>query len=231
MNLPFKIKICGITRVEDAKAAVDAGADAIGLNFYPGSKRYLRPDSVTSVVTAIPERVAKIGVFVNPTLAELHEVFVKFTEAEAKLDWLQIHGVDHPDAFVDFKKLGLPILQAFRWGRDDANQIDDYLSRCASLQCSPRAMLIDAYKVNEHGGTGQTVDWPAVAQWRESASMAAPLVLAGGLTPTNVAEAIQIVHPDAVDTASGVETSPGQKDARLMREFIDKARRAFAGAK
>jgi phosphoribosylanthranilate isomerase len=106
--------------------------------------------------------------------------------------------------------------------------IDEYLEQCAALGCLPDALLIDAHKPGEYGGTGETADWEAIARWRDKKQFDIPLVLAGGLTPYNVAEAIQIVRPDAVDTASGVEISPGRKGSELVRAFVAEAKRAFA---
>ena len=113
-------------------------------------------------------------------------------------------------------------------GREGSSPIDEYLQQCAALNCLPDAVLIDSHKTGEYGGTGKTADWEAIAKWRESRRFDIPLVLAGGLTPDNVARAIQIVRPDAVDTASGVESSPGRKDPARAQAFIAEAKRAFA---
>ena len=117
---------------------------------------------------------------------------------------------------------------ALRWGREGSGGIDEYLTQCAALNCLPDALLIDSHKVGEYGGTGETADWEAIAKWRENRRFDIPLVLAGGLTPENVARAIQIVRPDAVDTASGVESAPGRKDSDRVRAFIAEAKQAFA---
>ncbi len=137
-------------------------------------------------------------------------------------DWVQLHGDETPEFVSRLKaKLGLPVMRALRWGEEGSGPIDEYLQQCAALGCLPDAVLIDAHVKGEYGGTGETADWEAIAQWREKSRFDIPLVLAGGLTAENVAQAIQIVRPDAVDTASGVESSPGHKDperrARIHR--------------
>jgi phosphoribosylanthranilate isomerase len=240
-RLPFQIKICGVTTQDDAAVAAFAGASAIGLNFYPSSKRFvtleeaskikrvkramdgLRESEQSEYITPTAA-LAIIGVFVN------HSV-VEFTSSHSivKFDWLQLHGDETPEFVKQVKtSLGLPIMRALRWGRDGSKPIDEYLQQCAAEGCLPDALLIDAHVKGEYGGTGETADWEAIVRWRDSRQFDIPLVLAGGLTPDNVAAAIRTVRPDAVDTASGVESAPGRKDAERVRAFITEAKQAFA---
>ncbi len=134
---------------------------------------------------------------------------VEPTHSSGLFGWIQLHGVETPELLADVKTtLHLPVIRAFPWGPDAGNLIDDYLARASKLDAVPDAVLIDAHKPGEYGGTGETADWEAIARWRDNRRIDIPLVLAGGLTPDNVARAIQIVRPDAVDTASGVEAPP-----------------------
>jgi phosphoribosylanthranilate isomerase len=227
-RLPFKIKICGVTNVEDAQAVVRAGADAIGLNFYSRSKRFVPMDAAAKLASAVSEHCFKVGVFVNPTLAELYAALARFFAGQTRLDAIQLHGSEPPDFLQEVTKLRLPIIRAFRWDQDGGQPIQVFLRKCAQLDCLPSAILIDSHKPGEFGGTGDTADWDAIAQWRDQSEFDIPLVLAGGLTPDNVAEAIAQVRPDAVDAASGVEVSPGRKDPGKIAAFVAAAKQAFA---
>jgi phosphoribosylanthranilate isomerase len=246
-RLSFQIKICGVTSGTDAAHAIKQGADAIGLNFYAQSKRFINLDEAAQVCSTISQNAPVVGVFVNSSVMEVSTVrsygrdglvFQCFDGATEELDetqpiplfdWIQLHGDETPEFVRQVKaSLGLPIIRALRWGREGAGPIDEYLQQCAALDCLPDAVLIDSHTAGEYGGTGQTADWEAIAKWHASKRFDIPLVLAGGLTPENVAEAIRIVPPDAVDTASGVESAPGCKDAERVRAFIAEAKRAFA---
>jgi phosphoribosylanthranilate isomerase len=119
------------------------------------------------------------------------------------------------------------VIRAFRWQPNSDRAISAYLDRCAELKCLPNAVLIDAYQPGEFGGTGATADWGAIADWRDRSNFKLPLILAGGLHAKNVAEAIALVRPDAVDTASGVESSPGRKDAKRIADFARESRHSF----
>ncbi len=215
----FRVKICGITSAVDAAAASDAGADAIGLNFYAGSPRYCAPDQARNISRAIAPGVCRVGVFVNASPAEIRQVV-----AEASLDLVQLHGDEPPELLHELRPL--PVMRVFRL-QAEMQPIADYLEACHRLRAWPRLALVDACRPGEYGGTGQTIDWPLLAKQR-SALHGLPLVLAGGLNPSNVAEAIAAIHPWAVDVASGVEVSPGQKSAAQMHEFVRAARDAFA---
>jgi phosphoribosylanthranilate isomerase len=199
-DVTFKIKICGVTNVGDALAAVDAGADAIGLNFYHGSKRCVDVDVARRVVDAIGNRAACVGVFVNASAGEIQAIC-----HQARLHVVQLHGNESPE-LIKTLGTGYDIIRA---------------------GFAPAAILVDAAAAGQFGGTGHTVDWRQLENcqtWLKNV----PLILAGGLTPANVAEAIRIVRPQAVDVASGVESAPGKKDTAKMRDFVAAARAAFA---
>jgi len=218
----FRIKICGITSADDARAAAEAGADAIGLNFYPGSKRYVTPADAVMVFRALPTGVVKVGVFVNADVEHVCHTYDRLG-----LDLVQLHG-DEPPEFV--KQLGdRPVMRAFRLGEEGLEPVGNYLSDCKRLDCMPRLALIDSHVPGEYGGTGATADWKTLARYAldPQTVFVPPLVLAGGLTPENVAEAIRAVGPWAVDTASGAESRPGRKDPTKVAAFVRAAREAF----
>lgn len=213
----FQIKICGITTVDDAVMASQAGADAIGLNFFAKSPRFLAPDRAAAVVSAVPAGVLKVGLFVNAPASEICELF-----DQLGLDLIQLHGDETPEFHV--KLGGRPVMRAFRVGASGLGPVEQYLARCQQLGTLPRMVLLDAQVHGTYGGTGQVADWDVVKQY----TLAQPqLALAGGLTPANVADAIRAVRPAAVDTASGVEASPGRKDISLVQAFVQAARAAL----
>lgn len=216
----FQIKICGITSVKDARFASLAGADAIGLNFYDQSPRYLDPAAADAMIPGIPAKVAKVGVFVNAEHDEIDAIAQRLD-----LDYVQLHGDEPPDFLGHFSSR--KVIRAFRLGDDGFTPISAYLQECERLGRRPDALLLDAQRAGEYGGTGQTIDWSAVASHRELLGDL-PLVLAGGLTPYNIAEALAAVRPAAVDVASGVESAPGVKDLLLMRAFCSNAQKFFA---
>jgi phosphoribosylanthranilate isomerase len=161
-----------------------------------------------------------VGVFVNETAA-----FARELGHELGLDLLQLHGDETPDFLLQL--VGRPLMRAFRLGYTGLEAVEAYLDHCRQRACLPRLVLLDALVEGEYGGTGQTTDWEAAARFATTHAMPG-LVLAGGLTPENVAAAIHAVHPAAVDTASGVELSPGRKDHARMAAFIRAARHEFA---
>lgn len=218
----FRIKICGITTVDDALAAARAGADAVGLNFYPASKRYMPIPQALMIANALAGTVVKVGVFVNAEADEVCETFDR-----VGLDLVQLHG-DEPPCFL--RQLGeRPVVKAFRLGQQGLYAVGRYLGQCRGMHCMPRMTLVDANVEGAFGGTGHVADWHALKTYQPARpeEPLPPLVLAGGLTPDNVAEAIRTVRPEAVDTASGVETSPGRKSEALVRRFVEAAREAF----
>ncbi|HEX4000509.1 MAG TPA: phosphoribosylanthranilate isomerase [Pirellulales bacterium] len=220
----FRIKICGVTTAADARGAAHAGADAIGLNFYPGSRRYLPPAAAKEVAAAIPQGVRKVGVFVNA-----EPDFVCREADRLRLDLIQLAGDETPEYLS--KLGGRPVMQAFRPRLDHADALRTivrFVEAAARLTCAPKLTLIDAHRPGEYGGTGEAVNWTLLSRlWNELDGAAPRLVLAGGLSPENVADAIAAVRPAAVDVASGVESSPGVKDSEQVRRFVAAANAAF----
>lgn len=206
---PFIVKICGVTTPEDARTAVDAGADAVGVNLWPQSKRYADDAAARAVVDAIPPGVLKVGVFVNAPVAE-----VRARVAALGLDRAQLHGDETPAEFAT-----LPSGQLVRVVR-----VRDEASFAGGAGWAPSLFLYDAL-VDGYGGAGVTAPWALVSRLARR-----PFLLAGGLTPENVADAIAATRPDGVDVASGVEidSAPGRKDPERVRRFIQAARDAFA---
>jgi len=218
----FQVKICGITSVEDALTVVEAGADAVGLNFYPKSPRYVRPELADRIAAVLPPTVVKVGLFVNATSGHVCQTFQRLG-----LDLVQLHG-DEPPAYL--AELGqLPVMRAFRLGHQGLEAVGSYLGCARQLGCLPRLTLIDAHVKGVYGGSGEVADWQLLRTcWTDRQEKPIPpLVLAGGLTPDNVAEAIRTVRPAAVDVASGVESRPPRKDRRRVAAFVEAAHRAL----
>lgn len=215
----FRIKICGLTNIADAEAAATAGADAIGLNFYSQSSRCVDRATARTISQALGSRVVKVGVFVN---APVDEIIATYDDVG--LDLVQLHGDEWPDVLRPLAPR--PVMKAFRVGPAGLVEVRRWLETCMPMSIFPRLVLLDAFRAGQYGGTGATTDWSAAAAYARTAGVP-PLVLAGGLTPANVAEAIRAVRPAAVDTAGGVESSPGVKDAALMQAFVAAARRGL----
>jgi len=204
----IKVKICGITSAEDAQAAVAAGADALGFVMYRKSPRHVEAAAARSIVAELPPFVLPIGVFVNE-----EPLVVRNLMDECGLALAQLHG-DEPPSYCE--RLGRPALKAIRLkDRSSFLPLAEFRGRA-----NVRGFVIDAYSDQAYGGTGRTIDW-ALA---EEAARAAPVLLAGGLTPSNVSEAIRVVRPYGVDVSSGVEERPGKKDPAKVRAFITAAR-------
>jgi len=216
----FRIKICGITRVEDAHLAAAAGADACGLNFFAKSPRCVAFSTAAEICRQLPPSVVRVGVFVNAPVAEVIDTFDRLG-----LTAIQLHGDEPPEYLGQLG--GRPVIRAFRLGPEGLSTIERYLARCEAQGVLPRMVLADAYRPGQYGGTGTRADWEALAGYG-ALPWKLPLVLAGGLGPDNVAEAIRRVRPAAVDTASGVEAALGQKSAEGMRRFVAAAREAFS---
>jgi phosphoribosylanthranilate isomerase len=203
-----KIKICGITNVEDAEVAVRAGADALGFLMYRKSPRYVEPAMARSIVAGLPPFVLPIGVFVNEDAS-----VVRTLMDECGFALAQLHG---DESALYCQNLGRPALKAMRLkDRGTFLALAEFQGRA-----NVRGFVIDAFSDQTYGGTGQTVDWTLVAE----AARSTPILLAGGLTPSNVSEAIQVVRPYGVDVSSGVEKSPGKKDRAKVKAFIEAAR-------
>ena len=199
----IRVKICGITRVEDALAAA-AGADAIGLVFAEASPRCVMADQARAIVAALPPFITVVGLFVDAPAARIREVL-----GQVPLDLLQFHGRETPE---DCRGYGRPYMKAIRM----ASGVD--LKAEAHRYMDAAGLLIDSYHPQVAGGTGETFDWAQVPE-----DIGKPVILAGGLTPENVARAIQAVRPYAVDVSSGVEQSKGIKDAAKIAAFIRNA--------
>jgi len=203
-----KIKVCGITSLGDALMALEAGADALGFMFYEPSPRYVTYDHAGGIIRRLPPSIAKVGVFVNPT-----EAAVRRAVAECGLDWLQFHGEETPKFCRRFAPLR--VIKAFRIQNAD--------SLAALPAYATDAWLLDSYVPDVPGGTGARFNWDlALAAKRHGV----PVILAGGLAPDNVAEAVRRVRPYGLDVSSGVESAPGKKDPAKLRDFIARARAA-----
>jgi phosphoribosylanthranilate isomerase len=200
-----RIKICGITRVEDALLAAHQGADAIGLVFAERSPRRVNAEQAARISAALPPFVSSVALFVNPSAAEVETVV-----AIARPSVLQFHGEEEADFC---RRFGLPWMKAIRV-RPDTD-----LLQCATDFAGAAGLLLDAYSPDAHGGTGHCFDWTLIP-----AALPVPVVLAGGLAPDNVAEAVRAVRPWAVDVSSGVEASKGIKDAEKVAAFISEVR-------
>jgi len=197
-----KIKICGIKTLNDALAAIDSGADYLGFNFYPKSVRFIEKFAcagITSVLKREHPQIKLVGVFVNSSVDEIKDLL-----QTCALDLAQLHGDETPETFA---QLAPHVFRAFR-GIPESNV--GYERNEAPV------MLIDAAVKGVYGGSGVTADWSAAANLAKKY----PLLLAGGLTPENVADAVRQVHPWGVDVASGVESAPGEKDAAKMEKFV-----------
>ena len=283
-DIMFTVKICGITSVEDALAVAAAGADAIGLNFYRPSSRYIAEAQAREIIAALPPGIVKVGLFVNADAEHMCRMF-----DELGLDLLQLHG-DEPPSMLE-KLGGRRVMKAFRVHtksgdiaamirkrfqelpvdielpvdmditefheiairdvssqynmgerpaesgppssakpdktKDELNSVVRYISECDRLGHLLRFVLLDAKVGAEYGGTGALADWPTARRYVQTVNYP-PLVLAGGLTPDNVAAAIRATGASAVDTASGVELSPGKKNPAAVKKFVEAAKKAFA---
>jgi phosphoribosylanthranilate isomerase len=201
----FRVKICGITSWMDAQRSIEAGCDALGFNFYPRSPRYIAPEAAAAIRARLPKEIAAVGVFVNEPPRKVLEI-----AAALQLHYAQLHGEEQPAAARAISR-GAQVIKAFRIGpRFPAARLARYPAV---------AFLLDGAPANGRmrGGTGISFDWSLARRISEYGS----IILAGGLTPENVAQAIRIARPAAVDVASGVERSPGKKDPRKLRAFLD----------
>ena len=213
--MAIRIKICGITCIEDALAAANCGANAIGLNFFGQSKRCVSVTTAEEIVRVLPPTVDPVALFVNETLPNAIDIVAHFQSIRT-IQW-------HNDFLEPMSWPPYRFIPAFQVGdRESLAVMARFLDRCQELGQLPAAVLVDGHRAGGYGGTGQVVPWQLLADFHPGV----PLILAGGLTPDNVAEAIRIVRPFAVDVASGVESRPGQKDPHKMRQFIDNVRQA-----
>ena len=199
-----RVKICGITRTEDAQLVIDAGADAIGLVFYEKSPRFVSDEQAREVSQMIPAFVSRVALFKNADRQTIQS-----TLDNVEIDLIQFHGSESVEFCEQFT---LPYIKAL--GMKAAHCDADYLIASAKNYSTAKALLLDGHAPGEAGGTGETFDWSSIA------SIDKPVVLAGGLTTANVKQAIEIVHPFAVDVSSGVESAPGIKDKSKIAEFM-----------
>jgi len=205
--MSVRVKICGITRVEDAAAAVDAGADALGFMFHEASPRCVTPGQVSEILCELPPFVARVGVFVNPSADNVRAVI-----AETGIDTLQFHGEETPSFCRQF---GLRVIKAFRVrDADSLKPLADFRSE---------AWLLDSFVEGKRGGTGMVFNWDLASQ---AVKRGGRVILAGGLTPENAADAVRQVRPYALDVSSGVELAPRKKDPAKVQAFIAAAKGA-----
>ncbi|MHB2241641.1 phosphoribosylanthranilate isomerase [Pseudomonas monsensis] len=200
-------KICGITRIEDALAAVEAGADAIGFVFYAKSPRAVSVQQARAIIRALPPFVTTVGLFVNASRCELGEIL-----DAVPLDLLQFHGDESAEACEEWRR---PYIKALRV------KAGDDIAAAVAAYPGASGVLLDTYVEGVPGGTGEAFDWSLIPP-----DLSKPLILAGGLTPENVADAVARVRPYAVDVSGGVEASKGIKDHAKIRAFIAAARKA-----
>jgi len=202
----MRVKICGITNLDDALAACDAGADALGFNFAEeakAKKRYIAPEAAAEIICRLPPFVTTVAVTVNGSLDQLREYL-------DMVDLVQLHGEEPPELCA---AVAMRAIKVFRVSTDfDPRKVLEYPSV---------AYLLDAAVPGQRGGSGATFDWKTA---RAAAALGKPVILAGGLTPENVREAIEAARPQAVDTSSGVEIVPGKKDHERIRSFVRNAK-------
>ena len=231
----FRVKICGVTTAADAAMVAAAGADAIGLYFVPGSPRQLDLARGRVVAAAVPAGVLRVGVFAGASAADMLRL-----ARELALDAVQLHGhldgdrepIDPPGRCRELD--GVSVIRAVRLDRSRSGlaglaSAREWIAAAATAGSVPAMVIVDAAVTDSTapghlGGTGALVDWGTLAR---AGSLEMPMALAGGLTPDNVAEAIRITGLRAVDTASGVESAPGQKDPQKVRDFVTRARQAL----
>ncbi len=202
----MKVKVCGITSYEDAAMALDQGVDALGFNFFPPSPRYIRPADAHSIIRRIPPFVVAVGLFVNVT----GQGQVSATARAAGIQILQLHGDESPEYCRTLAEW--PLIKVLRIGKGGIpNNLEEY---------PVQGFLLDVKDDVLFGGTGKSFDWNLAG----SIKRIRPIILAGGLQPNNVQEAIRVVRPYAVDVCSGVESVPGKKDARKLIEFMNEVK-------
>jgi len=198
-----RVKICGITNLEDARLAADLGAQALGFIFYPKSPRSIKPEAARDIIKNLPPLVLSVGVFVDEEATVVREV-----AQNVGLDWVQLHGQESPEYC---RALGRRVIKGFRV------QDQSSLAVLPNYRDAVQAFLLDTYRPGTPGGTGETFDWELARRAQDYG----PVILAGGLTAANVGQAITIAQPAAVDVASGVEATPGVKDPERLKAFFE----------
>lgn len=214
----IRTKICGITIVSDAKVAWEVGADAIGLNFYSKSKRFVDVETAGSIAGSIEGQVAIFGVFVNASISEITEVC-----SRVALSHVQLHGDESVELVARIREAiaGVKIVRAIRVADDDFERAQKEINAWQAAAID--MILLDAASIGAFGGTGKQLDWNKLNQL----SIEVPWLLAGGLDPSNVGIAIANGRPDGVDVASGAESQPGVKNPKLVRDFVANAKAGF----
>ena len=207
--MPVRVKICGLTNLEDARVAIDAGAHALGFIFFAGSPRHVTPPAAARIISQLPPFVSKVGVFVNESFDSILQV-----SRTTGIDAIQLHGDETPELCEALKREGLKVIKAFR--------MKDQSSLPSVQSFSVSAFLLDSYVPGQLGGTGAKFNWDLAIQ---AAAFGTPIILAGGLVPENVRDAVAKVAPYGVDVSSGVESAPGTKDHAKVRAFIGNAAR------
>ena len=202
--LIVKVKICGITNIDDAVAAMDMGADLLGFNFYPGSPRYVTPEKAEGIINKLPGFIDTAGVFVNASVEQIHE-----TSAVCHLDWVQLHGDEDPDFCRSLFSHSVKTMKAIRVkDQKDIERADSFFTD---------AVLLDAFDPAKYGGTGLTFDWNIIGH------IGKRVFLAGGINPENAAAAVKLgVY--GIDVCSGIEAEPGKKDHKKMKKLFDNIR-------
>jgi len=212
-----RVKVCGLTSISDALSAVEAGADWVGLNFHPTSPRRIDPTLAARIVAALPSSCEAVGLFVNRPPSEIKRI-----ANEVGFKIVQLHGNEPPTDLLELSSFR--IIRAFRIGSvESIDSMNSYVYTAATLGRAPDDVLVDAEVAGQFGGTGHSISTHLVSPLREIPR----LILAGGLTPLNVAERVRLFHPWMVDVASGVESAPGVKDRALMARFVQQARSTF----
>jgi len=199
-----KVKICGITNYEDAVAAMDMGADLLGFNFYKKSPRYVEPEKVADIVSQLPGFIDLVGVFVNSTIEQIHEI-----KQICSINWVQLHGDEDPEFCNALRSHDVKTMKAIRVkDQSDIEKAKDFFTD---------AILLDAFDPENYGGTGETFDWNFIGH------IGKRVFLAGGINPDNAEAAVKLgVY--GIDICSGVETSPGTKDHNKMKQLFDNIR-------
>lgn len=199
-----KVKICGITNLEDAEAAIDAGADLLGFNFYPQSPRYIEPEKAQKIISKLPAFMDIVGLFMNASYDTIRE-----TMDHCSLNWLQLHGDEEPQFCHSLSLLNLSTIKAIR--------VRDYSDIKKAEQYFTDAILLDAFDPEKYGGTGLRFDWNIIGHINKR------IFLAGGINPDNVVEAIKLgVY--GIDICSGVESRPGKKDHKKLKQLFENIR-------
>jgi phosphoribosylanthranilate isomerase len=204
-----RVKICGVRTLEETEAAFELGVDAVGFNFWPRSARYITPDEAGRIISKLPALVSSVGVFVNEDAGKIIEI-----SRGLSLSAVQLHGDESPEFCSELN--GLKIIKAFR--------VSEYFAAEMLSRYDVSAVLLDSHIKGMYGGTGERFDWRVAVEAKKLAVEAkklAAVILAGGLSIDNVADAIRIVRPTAVDVCSGVESEPGRKDIEKMRRFME----------